>query len=191
MCPPSEEGHDEAASDSDETDGPEPGPLVVVVDSSTIIAIKWQVPLAQQWDEVFAPMRALVEKGRLAFPSQVAKEVARERHPDTPGTWCGAAAKVVQHPDPSEGTLTTIGPEIQDLVEVDAEPDREPADPYIVAMAFELLEAGYDVAVATEDQIDRLPVKVALTTACERLGIAWWDLETFLGWVAGRTEETP
>jgi len=33
--------------------------------------------------------------------------------------------------------------------------------------------------------VDRLPVKIALTTACQRLGITWWDLDTFLNWVTG------
>lgn len=187
MCPPSEEGAEEEldadahlVQDDDHT-APD---LVVVIDSSTIIELKLVLPSEDQWT-VFAEMLDLVQDGRLVFPRQVARELASEKHPDGPGIWCGEAAKHVKHPNPSDATMVELLEWIADLVEVDAEPEREPADPYIAAMAWELLEAGYDVAVATEDQVDRLPVKIALTTACERLGITWWDLDTFLSWVTG------
>lgn len=72
---------------------------------------------------------------------------------------------------------------IADVVEADAEPEREPADPYVAAMAYELRAAGFDVAVATDDSVDRLPVKIALTTACERLGLLTWDCAALIAWV--------
>lgn len=107
-----------------------------------------------QW-ALFAAMMLLVEGGRLTFPSQVHREVSREKHPDAPGAWCGGAVKAVQHPDPSETTLVEILPTVGRVVEADAEPEREPADPYVAAMAYDLRTRGFDVVVATDDCTDR------------------------------------
>ena len=68
-----------------------------------------------QW-ALFAAMMLLVEGGRLTFPSQVHREVSREKHPDAPGAWCGGAVKAVQHPDPSETTLVEILPTVGRVV---------------------------------------------------------------------------
>ncbi|QIG42038.1 hypothetical protein G5V58_03965 [Nocardioides anomalus] len=185
MFLPSEEGEDDARTDSaPEADSREEPDLVVVLDSSVIIQLKYVLPTEEQWG-VFAAMLDLVRSGRLTFPRQVARELAKEKHPDAPGIWCGEAVRHVRHSNPTDETMSELLEWIGDLVEVDAEPDREPADPYIAATAWELLEAGYDVAVATEDNIDRLPLKIALTTACDRLGITSWGLDTFLAWVRG------
>lgn len=189
MCPPSNGrtdggalGHDDESLPLDLTPV-----LVVVIDSSTIIRIKKIVRTDDQW-ALFAQMMLLVEQGRLAFPSHVHREVSREKHSDAPGAWCGGAAKVVQHPDPSEATLVEILPTIGRVVEADAEPEREPADPYVAAMAYELRARGFDVAVATDDSVDRLPVKIALTTACDLLDVTTWDCEPFIEWVRSTTE---
>lgn len=183
MSPPSE-GDD--GDDYDLADPPGTGDavveLVVVIDSSTIIEIKKQVPADQQWD-VFDQMLTLVRQGRLVFPSQVRKEVSGERHPDMPGPWCAKAARYRQHPDPGDATLSELLPFVENLVDANADPDREPADPYVVAMAWELLERRYDVAVATDDVVDRMPLKIALATACDNLGITTWDCQTLVDWV--------
>ena len=52
-------------------------------------------------------------------------------------------------------------------------------------MAFELANDNppHDAVVATTDCVDRMPRKIALTTACDMLGLTHWDFETFLGWV--------
>lgn len=184
MSPPSDEGSEEEwRQGPDGSHSAEDAPaLVVVIDTSTIVEIKRKVPNDEQWD-LFARMLELVEAGRLVFPSQVHKEVSREKHPDTPGTWCGRAARVVQHSDPEELTLVEILPKIAQLVDENAESTNEPADPYVVAMAYELRTGGYDVAVATDDRVDRLPLKIAVTTACDALELATWDCETFIAWV--------
>jgi len=189
VCPPIEESDDDWAPGPDESLPLDLVPLlVVVIDSSTIIRIKTVVRTDDQW-ELFTQMRALVEQGRLAFPSHVRREVSREKHADAPGAWCGGAAKVVQHADPTENTLVEVLPTIARVVEADAEPNREPADPYVAAMAYELRARGYDVAVATDDCVDRLPIKIALTTACELLDLATWNCETFIEWVRSTMPE--
>lgn len=164
----------------------EPPWLVVVIDTSAIIETKRTIPTDQQWD-LFARMLVLVEEGRLTFPGQVAREVARQKHPDMPGAWCAKATKRVQRGDPAEQTLVAILPSIRQLVDDSAEYENEPADPYVVAMAYELARAGYDAVVVTEDRVDRLPLKIAMATACETLGITTWDCETFVAWVGEST----
>jgi rRNA maturation endonuclease Nob1 len=170
VCPPSE---------------PEEPPLTVcVVDSSAIIQLKVLVNVDQQWD-VFDRMIQLTREGRIAFPRQVYREIAREKHTDMPGGWAGKAKSLVCYPDPSDDTLAAIGASLQGLVEEDAELDNEPADPYVVAMAYDLAnrEPPYDVAVVTDDVVDRLPIRIALKTACDRLSIPCWSSEHFLNWL--------
>ena len=62
---------------------------------------------------------------------------------------------------------------------VDEGLEREQADPYVLAQALEM-EWEAEVRVVTEDRIDRLPIKIAMTTACERLDITHWRLGDFL-----------
>jgi azurin len=70
-----------------------------------------------------------------------------------------------------------------DLIAANADPDRESADPYIVALAHQLKAEGYDVAVASNDRIYRPPNKLSISTACSRLEITVWSTETFIEWV--------
>lgn len=156
--------------------------LVVVIDTSTIIEIKKRESAGEQWD-LFTQMFALVRQGRLVFPVHVKREVASEKFPDTPGAWCARAADVRQHPDPTDETMAEILPFVEQVVDANADAEREPADPWIAAMAWELLDRGYDVAVATDDVIDRLPLKISLRSACEALGITTWTYDTFVPWV--------
>lgn len=55
-----------------------PPSLVCVVDTSVLIAFKSLVKIDEQWD-LLIRMTAFVEDGRLAFPRQVAKELAYGR----------------------------------------------------------------------------------------------------------------
>ncbi len=50
----------------------------------------------------------------------------------------------------------------------------------ISAQGMEFQQSGRLVRVVTEDRIDRLPIKIAMTTACQRLGLAAWSLADFL-----------
>lgn len=165
-------------------------PLVVVIDTGLVIEIKKRIPVGDQWD-LLAKMMVLVEDGRIAFPRQVYRELTSIKWPDAPGVWCGNAVRKVQFPEPSDEVMAAILVHTHDLVEQDADNTHEKADPYVVAMAYQLKtgEPPYDVAVATTDRVDRPPLKIAMTTACERLGIICWDFDTFIAWVRGIFEE--
>lgn len=169
---------------------PEP-PLVVVIDTSLVIDVKRLIGVNDgQW-KVLTQMLLLVEQGRIAFPSKVHRELTNMKWADAPGAWCGEAVHLLQYDDPEDATMAAILVHTQDLVEENADNRNEKADPYVVAMAYELQQADppNDVVVATTDCVDRLPVKIAMTTACDRLGIPTWDFETFKAWVRQTKEE--
>lgn len=166
-----------------------PPPLVVIVDSSVLIDIKKKVGINDQWDLLIA-MSELVAAGALAFPKQVAKELANGQHPDAPGVWVNRAKRDVCHSEPTEDTLTKVLEVAPEVVDVEATAEREVADPYVAAMAVEIesVYSGCRVIVATNDVVDRLPLKLSLLTACQRLGIEVCTPEQFIAWVTEGTE---
>ena len=62
-----------------------------------------------------------------------------------------------------------------DVIEEDAEND--PADPYVLALALQLWRENEaeECYVVTEDNVDRVPLKISIRTACTRLGLNCMD----------------
>ena len=158
-----------------------PPPSICVLDSSLLIDLK-KLPAAHQWP-LLLRMSEFVRSGHLAFPKHVATELEKARHPDAPGVWVVSAKQDLRYPPPSDEALVEVLGVASQLIEVDAEGDI--ADPYVVALAYDLRERYPDtrVLVATEDKVDRLPRKIALTTACERLELEHVQMPGFLDWV--------
>lgn len=75
------------------------------------------------------------------------------------------------------------------LTDPNAEPDIEPADPYIVAMALQIRDSnpGCAVYVVTTDRIDRMPPKESILTACNRLDLQCSTPEEFVAWLRQQT----
>ncbi len=71
------------------------------------------------------------------------------------------------------------------IVDPNAEAEAEAADPYVAAMALEVRKRHprCDVAVATDDYVDRMPAKESLATACARLGLQRWTADEFVEWL--------
>ena len=163
---------------------PLPFELVCIIDTSALIKFKRMVDINEQWD-LLLHMTALVERGCLAFPRQVVRELAYGEYPDAPGAWIGSARRVVRYPQPSEETLREVLAVAEQLVDTEATSDLEVADPYIAAMACEIGRRypGSRAVVATDDYVDRLPAKLSLATACRRLSIDRWTPEEFIKWV--------
>ena len=166
-----------------------PPSLVVVVDTSALIAFKGLVKIDDQWG-LLMRMSDLVREGAITFPKQVAKELAYGQYPDAPGAWIGNAKGDICHPQPAEDTLVKVLEIAPQLVDYEATADREVADPYVAAMAHEVetRHNGCRVVVATNDVVDRLPLKVSLRTACEGLGVEVWSPEDLIAWVRDSTE---
>ena len=151
---------------------------VAVLDTSSIIEAKRLIAPQRQW-AFFERLKEMVQSGEVCFPKAVRDELRNERHHDTPETW---ALNEYEHvPRALEPSIETVA-EVMDVaggvVEADAEGD--PADPYVLAQALEMKGRGRAVRVVTEDRVDRLPLKIAMTTACERLGLEEIDLESLL-----------
>lgn len=156
--------------------------LVCVVDTNCLINLKRLVVISEQW-AMLLYMTSLVKAGQLAFPRQVAKELEGVQYPDAPGAWVSDAKHHVVHREPSEETLRRVL-RIAQLVDPAATNTNEVADPYVAAMACELNDLPeYRVVVATDDEVDRMPAKESLKTACDRLGLERWTSGEFVNWI--------
>ena len=60
----------------------------------------------------------------------------------------------------------------------------------MVAMALELRSVYRNsrIAVASDDKVDRLPLKLSVKTACDRLGIEFCEPPPFVEWVRGSSD---
>lgn len=154
-----------------------------VIDSSSLITLKKLVPLTEQWP-LLITMSELVRDGRLAFPRQVAAEMKVAKHPDAPGVWAAAHSGWARHRQPSDEALAEVLAVAQ-LTDPNSEAELEVADPYVVAMAWQIRNrsSATPVMVVTEDRIDRMPAKESIVTACTRLDLPWCGTEAFVQWL--------
>ena len=155
---------------------------VAVLDSSSLIASKKVIAARLQW-RFFESMKVLVQSGQVCFPKAVRNELQQARHVDTPEAWALDACDYVQHSyDPDVATVAEVMQFTGDVVDADAE--GEPADPYVLAKALEIQRSGRAARVVTEEHVDRLPIKISMVTACERLGLNACNLDDFLTVIA-------
>ena len=152
--------------------------FVFVLDASAIIQIKQDVHVTHQWG-LFRHLEIKFQSGEIAFPPQISAELRRAPHPDAPGVWaCGMEMlrpkgfDVVQFEVYLEQVMS-IAPDVIDPKKGD---DEEDADPYVLALALEQRSLGREVKVVTIDRNDYAD-HIALTTACDRLGIGHLSLE--------------
>jgi len=151
---------------------------VWVIDASSLIEAKKVVAPANQW-QLFKLLETMVEESGLFFPKQVTTELEQARHTDTPEAWALAQGpKVTQAYDPDITFLQHVMAVAGDVVDADAEDD--PGDPYVLAQALELADAGFDVCIVTEDVVDHLPLRISMATACVRLKLRHCQLQAFL-----------
>ncbi|MHB8288833.1 MAG: DUF4411 family protein [Acidimicrobiales bacterium] len=157
--------------------GLEPEP-VWIVDTSALINFKTLIGVSDQWD-AFKLLEQLVKQGRIAMPRQVINEASKIAHPDLPGAWAPGVRDRLHHPlDVDYEHILGVMREAGDLV--DPNKSTEDADPYVLAQAVQLQAQGLEVVVVTDDDIDRMPIKISLATACGRLGVCHVDSRGFL-----------
>lgn len=156
--------------------------VTYVLDTSLIIQLKRGVPANRQF-ELAKHMEELVERGRLVFSPQVLREIRGQPHVDLPEAWALHVESKIRRPNnPSYDRLEEVMAAAPELVEADAEGD--PADPYVVALAMELLDDDNEVCVVTHDLVDRMPIKISMRTACDRMGVPFMSMEDFLDCMA-------
>ena len=140
----------------------------------------------------FSAMTPMLTSGTLAFPRQVAAELARAQYPDTPGTWATGSKDLVVYPDPSDEAMAEVLGAAQ-LIDANGEDDYEEADPYLVAMAFDISEhyPHARVIVVSDDITDRMPRKESVLTACNRLSLECWKASAFVEHMREKVLGTP
>jgi len=127
----------------------------------------------------FAAMTPMLTDGRVAYPRQVASEMSRVQYLDTPGDWALGARDLIIYPDPSDEAMAEVLGAAQ---LIDAQGEKEEADPYVVAMAYDIREhfPSTHVVVVSDDVRDRIPRKESVLTACIRLNIECWQTPAFV-----------
>jgi hypothetical protein len=73
-------------------------------------------------------MTPMLSDGRVAFPKQVASEMARAQYLDTPGDWAIGSRDLVVYPAPSDEAMAEVLGAAQLL---DPQAEREEADAYV------------------------------------------------------------
>jgi hypothetical protein len=161
---------------------------IFILDSALLIRLKQIVKVDEQWS-LLAAMLEFVQAGAICFPRQVSTELTGQRWPDAPGAWVGHAKHFVCHREPGDGSVARVLATTPGLIDADAT-GAEPADPYVVAMALELrgVYANSRVAVASDDKVDRPPLKISVKTACDQLGIEFCEPPQFVEWVRALNE---
>lgn len=150
--------------------------MVWVLDTSALINFKKLIPEPSQW-QAFKELEGLVEAARLTFVRQVRTETSGSDHPDVPGVWVDGVHP--KHPlEPEYEYVRRVMALAGDVV--DKRKDSEDADPYVLFMALQLGEQGWSVVIVTDDVVDHMPIKIALGTACERMGVSHIDSRAFL-----------
>jgi len=146
-----------------------------ILDSSAIIQIKHLIPPSAQWD-IFKKLEELVISGIIAMPQQVISEVKTDSHPDVPGAWVSGIKKHLKYPlDPDSKFVRLVMSEVGDVVDKDK--GKEEADPYVIALALQLMSDNWSITVVTEDVKDRIhrhdnrQGKRSLKSACEIMEI--------------------
>jgi hypothetical protein len=152
-----------------------------VLDTQMLIAIKKNLGPADQWD-LLVRLAELVQAGYVTYPRQVVRELAIARHPDGPGIMAIGEARSRCYPEPSDDSLATVLGVAPGLF--DPNEERNQADPYVIALAWELDDRypSTRVVVATENTVDRGSLQ-SPGTACELLGLERLDWQGFLDWV--------
>ena len=155
------------------------GEVIYVLDTSAIIAVKQVVKAKEQWGFT-KHLERLVKSRHITFPHQVAREVRGQRYVDLPEAWTLGVEPHIglrRRPDPEH--VEQVMAVASDVVEANAEND--PADPYVLSLALQLWreEESKECYVITEDNVDRVPLKTSIRTACLRLGLDYMDTRDF------------
>lgn len=149
-----------------------------LIDSSAMVRIK-RVTQQDQWS-MLRQMEAMVASGELTFPRQIKVEVTDVMHPDAPGVWAAGVFEMTPHPkNPDYAYMTQVMSSPAKEV-VDPTKQKEDGDPWLLAQALQLADQGYDVTIVTEDRKDN-PTRIAMSTACDHLGLRWCALSDFMG----------
>jgi rRNA maturation endonuclease Nob1 len=152
------------------------GPIIWVVDSSSLIAIKSRTSHPDR-SKVFAAMSRLVRENRLRMPKQVVDEMKKGR--DEARAWAEEHADQAEVDSPSLEDVRAVLAEVPDVIDARKDSGVDEADPYVLAMAVHLRSLGHDARIITEELKD-FPDKRSLNSAAGMLGVPCVPLASFL-----------
>lgn len=154
---------------------------ILIFDASPLIDFKQRIGIRTQW-WFFTDLLERVRKGIVVVPRQVARELERIEHPDMPGAWASGTFEESPHQtEPDYENVIRVMSSAGAVVDPDAEQDA--ADPWVVALGLQMMEAGWDVVVVTKDHINR-PPRISLTEACRICGVPSMSVDEALEWLA-------
>lgn len=145
---------------------------VWVIDTSGIAEIRRKLNV-QDRKVVFERLTVLVTDGKLKFPRQLLDEVERgalKNDYDHAWHWVKNNVEHCKGHEPLDSYVKAVLENKQVARVLDPGKDHEEADPYILALAVKLKEAGELAGVITEDVRTR-PTKLSLKDACGLLRI--------------------
>lgn len=157
-----------------------------VIDTCSILEIRRRVP-AGKLSEVYRRLGELVDEDILVFPKQVLAELERQTaeitatgRRDLPYEWAQRhAERAVRHGtdhDALRSVLSVVG--VEELLDPDKK-GVEPADPYVLTLAYHLNAGGHFARVISEDRRNA-PDKLALASACGLVGVPVVPVLAFL-----------
>src|SRR5262245_40688968 len=147
--------------------------LIWVIDSCCLIEIKI-IPVAIR-PKVIAHLDKLVADGTLVYPQQVIGELKNYAPPkmlpsDIPYQWAKKHEVTACHGQLLHKEAKAILAVHNDLIDTQATSPKEPADPYVIALARKLREQGEDARIITND-VRQIHKKVSVSAVAGLLGI--------------------
>ena len=155
-----------------------------VIDTSSVIAVTEGLIPRPQMPRVYARLGALVEKGSLFFPRQVYDELDRYSNPnatqpDLPYEWARQHLEQATRLGTDYGLVKMVLAAVPDVLDKDKARGVEEADPYVLALALQLVDSGHSTRIITQERHDR-PDRMSMTTAGGILNIPCIPLDAFL-----------
>ncbi|HLF77560.1 MAG TPA: DUF4411 family protein [Dehalococcoidia bacterium] len=121
-----------------------------VIDTSSLIAVRSLFSRGDQ-SAIMDGLSNLVTEGRVVFPREVVTELERYEGKDVPAlVWAKTHQGLATQKQPSFDSVREVLEQVPEVVDPDKEGVEE-ADPYVLAMAREMLNDGVDVRVVTEE----------------------------------------
>jgi Domain of unknown function (DUF4411) len=150
---------------------------VYVIDASALSSVEAMTTSSGDTFNVFTD---LVQSYEMVFCNEVIDELARTAAGDEAHVWARAIKDARADAGAPYTQMEWVMANVEDLLDANAE--DELSAPWVLAQA-RYLSSSHTVQVVTEDTHPK-PTRMALSEACDHVGIPWLTLHACLGRVA-------